>query len=84
MDLSTNDCIENAKSRPWEPHKYESKAAQDENLAMLIEWIGNYDKRSDTLSRQAHDTLFKEYSGPKVRITERLPVERIINLITNR
>ena len=84
MDLCAKDCIENAKSRPWEPHKYESKAAQDENLAMLIEWIGNYDKRSDTLSRQAHDTLFKEYSGPKVRITERLPVERIINLVTNK
>lgn len=84
MDLCAKDCIENAKIRPWEPHKYESKAAQDENLAMLIEWIDNYDKRSDSLSRQAHDTLFNEYSGAKVRITERLPVERIIELVTSR
>lgn len=82
MDLPAKECIENAKSRPWEPHKYKSKAAQDENLAMLIDWIDNYDKRTDSLSRQAHETLFNAYSGAKVRITKRLPVERIIELIT--
>ena len=82
MDLSAKDCIENAKNRPWEPHKYKSKAAQDENLAMLIEWIDNYDKRTDSLSRQSHDKVFNEYAGNKVRITERLPVERIIDLVT--
>jgi adenylate kinase family enzyme len=32
MNLPIEDCISNAKSRPWEPHKYESKQAQDENL----------------------------------------------------
>ena len=29
MNLTAPQCIANATSRPWEPHKYESKAAQD-------------------------------------------------------
>jgi len=32
MDLTVEQCIANAKSRPWEPHKYASKEAQDANL----------------------------------------------------
>src|SRR5579871_2034598 len=29
-------CIANARARPWEPHKYPTKEAQDANLEMLI------------------------------------------------
>ena len=36
MNLPIDDCIINAKNRPWEPHKYDSKSAQDANLTMLI------------------------------------------------
>src|SRR5262245_53268537 len=35
-------CVENARARPWEPHKYPSKEAQDNNLGMLIDWIRDY------------------------------------------
>ncbi len=39
LNLSVEQCVNNARRRPWEPHKYESKAAQDNNLEMLIDWI---------------------------------------------
>ncbi len=65
MNLSVELCIENAKKRPWEPHKYESKEAQDKNLNMLIDWISQYSERKDTFSRRAHNTLFERYSGKK-------------------
>jgi adenylate kinase family enzyme len=39
LNLPIEQCIKNAKSRPWEPHKYASKEAQDANLNMLIDWI---------------------------------------------
>lgn len=39
MNLPVEACIRNAMNRPWEPHKYESKEAQDANLDMLIDWI---------------------------------------------
>ncbi|MEP1385596.1 MAG: AAA family ATPase [Paraglaciecola sp.] len=65
MNLSIQDCIANAKQRPWEAHKYTSKEAQDANLAMLIEWISQYTKRNDTFSHLAHNSFFQNYSGVK-------------------
>ncbi|MFT4939692.1 MAG: adenylate kinase family enzyme [Paraglaciecola sp.] len=69
MDLPIEDCVENAKNRPWEPHKYVSKDAQDDNLAMLIEWVMQYNKRRDTFSQNAHRAIFDGYKGKKSRLT---------------
>ncbi|BFM13098.1 DNA topology modulation protein [Simiduia litorea] len=65
LDLPVADCIANAKKRPWEPHKYETKAAQDANLTMLIDWISQYPTRDDTFSRQAHLNLYEAFIGEK-------------------
>ena len=64
-------CVENARLRPWEPHKYASKAAQDANLEMLIGWIREYETRADTFSLGAHRALFDEFAGAKVELTSR-------------
>lgn len=69
MNLPITLCIENAKSRPWEPHKYDSKQVQDDNLPMLIDWISQYDERDDVFSQQAHLSLFHAYTGTKYMIT---------------
>lgn len=69
MNLSIEDCIANAKNRPWEPHKYSSKAEQDANLAMLIDWIAQYDVRDDTFSKTAHQALFDNFQGEKTMVT---------------
>ena len=68
MNLSVDACIANAKARPWEPHKYESKAAQDANLEMLIDWIAQYAERDDTFSQQAHRQLFEAFDGEKLML----------------
>jgi adenylate kinase family enzyme len=65
LNLPASACVENAKNRPWEPHKYESKEAQDENLDMLIDWISQYTSRNDTFSKVAHEKLFEEFQGKK-------------------
>jgi len=65
MNLPTEDCISNARSRPWESHKYESKQAQDKNLDMLINWISQYAKRDDTFSIIAHQNFYNNYNGKK-------------------
>ena len=70
MDLPIAACVENARNRPWEPHKYPSKEAQDANLPMLIDWITDYTARSDTFSFAAHNALFGTYQGNKKRIVE--------------
>ncbi|KEI72241.1 shikimate kinase [Endozoicomonas elysicola] len=65
LDLPVEACIANARKRTWEPHKYESKEAQDANLNMLVDWIAQYPHRSDTFSRSSHEALFNGYSGRK-------------------
>jgi len=67
LDIST--CIENAKNRPWEPHKYETKESQDENLTMLIDWITTYKDRNDVFSYQAHVKLYNQFPGKKTMHT---------------
>ena len=69
LNPTTQQCIENAKNRPWEPHKYESKEKQDANLDFLIQWIKDYDNRDDVFSRKAHLKLYSEYSGKKKMIS---------------
>lgn len=69
MNLSISACIANARNRPWEPHKYETKEAQDANLPMLVEWIAEYPTRTDTFSKSAHLELYENYSGKKSMLT---------------
>ena len=65
LNLPIELCIENARNRPWEPHKYESGEAQDNNLQMLIGWISQYSERTDTFSEASHKRLYEQYSGKK-------------------
>ena len=69
LDLPISQCITNAKNRPWESHKYSSKQAQDDNLAMLITWIEDYDTRIDTFSKDAHQKFYDTFKGTKKHIT---------------
>jgi hypothetical protein len=65
LDLPVEQCIENARNRKWEPHKYPSYEAQDENLDMLISWIKDYQSRDDVFSRSAHQNLYNNFHGKK-------------------
>jgi len=65
LNLSSEACIENAKKRPWEPHKYASKAEQDENLQMLLAWIADYGTRTDVFSKPSHERLIAGFNGKK-------------------
>src|SRR5262249_25512534 len=62
-------CIANARARPWEPHKYPSREAQDANLAMLIQWIRDYETRQDEFSLRAHRRLFESFAGDKLEVS---------------
>lgn len=65
LNPGINVCIENARSRPWESHKYDSPEAQNANLDMLISWIRQYDQREDEFSLVTHRNLFDSFSGDK-------------------
>lgn len=59
-------CVENCRSRPWEPHKYPSREAQDANLRMLLDWVREYETREDEFSLSEHRRLFDTHEGKKV------------------
>ncbi len=73
MNLPTALCQQNARNRPWEPHKYASKAAQDANLDMLLGWIADYEQRQDEFSYQAHQKLYNQFPKNKQQITSNQP-----------
>jgi len=78
MNLPVDLCMSNAKMRPWEPHKYSSKVAQDANLNMLIKWISMYTERDDAFSETAHSRFYKQYSGHKIRVTNNQRTPQLI------
>jgi adenylate kinase family enzyme len=65
-------CIGNCRSRPWEPHKYPSVEAQNQNLEMLIRWVRKYETRDDEFSLRRHRQLFAEFDGEKVEYTDNI------------
>jgi adenylate kinase family enzyme len=68
IDPGVEACLANCRSRPWEPHKYASKPAQDEKLELLLSWVREYYSRDGDLSLSAHQSLFENYRGPKLRL----------------
>jgi adenylate kinase family enzyme len=71
LNPGVDACVANAHARPWEPHKYESKEAQDANLQMLVGWIREYDTRDDVFGLRAHRALFEGFAGTKLELTSR-------------
>ncbi|WP_418318889.1 hypothetical protein [Piscinibacter sakaiensis] len=65
-------CLANCRARPWERHKYRSKAEQDTQLDTLLAWVSSYYDRDDHMSLQGHQAIFDGYQGPKQLLT-RLP-----------
>jgi adenylate kinase family enzyme len=68
VDPGVEACLANCRSRPWEPHKYTSKAEQDARLEFLLSWVREYSSRDDELSLRAHRALFEDYRGLKLRL----------------
>jgi len=74
LDVGPDICERHCRSRPFEPHKYASAAAQDEQLEFLLRWMRDYYTRTGPLSRAEHVRLFDAYEGPKSRVVTELPL----------
>ncbi len=58
-------CVAHCRARPWEPEKFPDRAAQDQMLANLIEWVQTYPTRTDEFGLARHRELFNQFAGPK-------------------
>lgn len=62
-------CVANNRRRPWEPHKYASREAQDAMLDGLLEWVAGYYTRDDEWSYIYHRRVFDAFAGKKTEVT---------------
>jgi adenylate kinase family enzyme len=69
LNPGTEACVANCRRRPWEPEKYKSPEEQDARLDFLLEWVRQYETRSDEYSLVRHRSLFDAFSGPKQEYT---------------
>ncbi len=68
LDTPVDECVERARMRPHEPHKWPTAEDQDAFLPELIEFIRSYPERTDSTGRAAHETLFRQFPGAKQRL----------------
>jgi len=68
LEPGVDACLANCSARPWEPHKYASREAQDEKLECLLAWVRAYYTRDDDYSLVSHRALFDAYAGPKQKL----------------
>ena len=80
LDPGVEACLANCRARPWEPHKFVSKQAQDEKLGFLLAWASEYYVRDGDLSLQAHAALFDNARCRKVRLTGRADAAQVAQL----
>jgi adenylate kinase family enzyme len=69
LNPGVETCIAHCRARPWEPHKYPSKQAQDANLELLIAWVRAYETRQDEFSLSSHRALFDRFAARKCELT---------------
>jgi len=70
LNPGVESCVSHCKARPWEPEKFESKEAQDKNLANLIEWVRLYANRNDEYGLKRHRALYEAFSGQKYELND--------------
>jgi adenylate kinase family enzyme len=81
MDPGVDACLDNCHARPWEPHKYASKAEQDAKLEFLLAWVREYDTREGDLGRGAHVALFENYGGEKYHLRTRAEADALLHAV---
>ncbi len=65
-------CLAHCRARPWEPHKFASRAEQDKMLDFLLGWVSAYYTREESCSLARHQRLFRAFAGPKREVTSPL------------
>lgn len=73
LNPGVKTCIEHCKKRPWEPEKFASAAEQKQNLDNLINWVSEYETRSDEYGLYQHRRLFDSFAGRKLEFTDVVP-----------
>lgn len=70
LNPGVDRCIAHCRARPWESGKFRSPEEQNENLENLLEWVRQYETRSDEYGLVRHRALYESFQGRKFEFTE--------------
>lgn len=62
-------CIHHCYQRPWEPEKFASPQEQQAMLQVLVDWVKEYETRSDEYGLSCHRALYDRFGGEKQEFT---------------
>jgi adenylate kinase family enzyme len=62
-------CVAHCLQRPWEPHKFPTREAQDAMLVALLPWVREYETRTDEYGLAYHRAVFDAFQGTKKEYT---------------
>jgi adenylate kinase family enzyme len=62
-------CVAHCYRRPWESEKFSSPENQAAMLAMLVQWVREYETRDDEYGLKRHRQVFEQFVGPKREYT---------------
>lgn len=62
-------CVANCRNRPWEPSYCSSPEEQQRLLGPLIEFVRQYETRTDEYSLARHRAIFDSFAGRKEEYT---------------
>src|SRR6266536_357710 len=66
LNPGEGQCISNCRARPWEAHKYASRAEQDQQLVFLLSWVSEYYTRDGDMSLTGHQACKKRSEERRV------------------
>ncbi len=69
LNPGTEVCVAHCHRRPWEPEKFSSPEDQAAMLALLVQWVREYETRDDEYGLKRHRQLFDRFSGRKREYT---------------
>jgi adenylate kinase family enzyme len=70
LNPGVDTCVAHCRARPWEPEKFGSSQEQNENLENLIEWVRQYETRTDEYGLARHRALYASFQGKKRELTD--------------
>ena len=75
LDTPVEECIANVKARG------QKSGGDAASFAALIEWVADYQVRTNANSRTAHERAFDAFTGHKVKIASRAEMTDLLNSV---
>lgn len=72
-------CLAHCRARPWEPDKFASPNEQDAGLEFLLEWVREYETRSDEFGLVEHLRVYERFDGRKCELCSVSEYDFVLN-----